>query len=213
MDRAVLFDFDGTLFFGTFALNEWCFRRALSEMGLPEPTKEKIDRTVGMTTRELAVEMTDSTDDSIIDEFLRRVFDYVPKYIASEVEPIPGERELLLALKKETRIAICSNAAPDYILPLLDKLGIADVFDHIRYYREGYRKVTAIPEILRELGVTEAIFAGDRLEDVESAHGAGIRIAGIRNAAFPRETDGADTVAESLEELISNIRAMLAGER
>ena len=209
MKKAVLFDFDGTLFFGTHALNTWCFKHALGEMGLPMPTREAVDRTIGMTFHDLSVLMTGSEEEEVLAEFGRRVFHWVPIYIQREVTPIPGERELLQKLREKASLAICSNAAPDYLLPLLDALGIRDCFEIIRYHESGGSKAAAIPMLMKKLGADTAIFAGDRLEDVQAARMAGIPVAGIRNAAFPEETDGADTVAATLNELFENLHSML----
>lgn len=49
MTKAVLFDFDGTLFMEAFRLNTGCFERALRRMGLPAATREMSYQTVGMS--------------------------------------------------------------------------------------------------------------------------------------------------------------------
>lgn len=206
---AVLFDFDGTLFFGTHALNSACFAFALEKMGLPPAPPEKIHHTVGMTLNGLSRFMLDSDDPDRIRLFQKYVFEQVPRYIREEVRPIPGEREMLLSLRKEAYVAICSNAAPDYLLPLLDKLEIRDCFDLVWHHTPGWTKADAIPEIMKRLNVSRTVFAGDRLEDVRAAHSAGIPICGIINPAFPEEMEEADTVSSTLDELFSGLNKAL----
>ena len=46
-NTAVLFDFDGTLFFGTTDINYHTFNLALAEMGRPPITREVANTTVG----------------------------------------------------------------------------------------------------------------------------------------------------------------------
>ena len=67
--KAVLFDFDGTLFWGTPELNTWCFEQALTEMALPPATPDMIDRTIGMTFHDIACLMTRSQDEALLQRF------------------------------------------------------------------------------------------------------------------------------------------------
>lgn len=209
MTKAILFDFDGTLFFGTAQLNAWCFARALEQMGRPQPTQAQLDKTVGMSLDGLTQLILGSDDRALMDEFQRLVFEWMPEYVRLYIQPSQEVQQMLRELHAEASLAICSNAAPIYLLPMLTAVGIKDSFDYIWHYREGYTKATAIPELMRILNADRAVFVGDRLEDVEAARKAGIPVAGIRNAAFPWEVDVADNVAENHTELKRNIQALL----
>ena len=212
MTKAVLFDFDGTLYFGTQALNAWCFEEALRAMGRPAPTEEKLNRTVGMTPDAFSRLILDSDDPALIAEFMDRVYALVPEYIAHHVHPSAEARKMLEALRGKAKLAVCSNAHADYLLPMLDALGMREYFDFVWHVHEGVTKAQAIPKVMRELGADYAVFCGDRLEDVESARAAGIPVAGIRNAAYPWEVDGADNVAENHAQLRVNIEKLLSQE-
>ena len=87
MTKAVLFDFDGTLFFGTGELNDWCFARALEAMGRPAPTQDILDQTVGMTPIDISRLVLQSDDPALVAEFMDRVYALVPEYIARYVRP------------------------------------------------------------------------------------------------------------------------------
>ncbi len=209
MKPAILFDFDGTLFFGTAALNTWCFTRALQTMGLSEATGEKIAMSVGMTFQNVARLMTESEKPEIHAQFEELTFLYVPSYIEAHVRPDPVVHGMLAALGKQARLAVCSNAAASYLNPMLGALGLTPFFDTIWAYHNNYRKATAIPEVLRLLGSERGVFVGDRLEDVLAAREAGIPVVGIRNAAYPAETDGADITVENHVQMQAAIETLL----
>ena len=212
MKQAVLFDFDGTLYKGTGELNAWCFARALEEMGLPPADQERIDQSVGLTFRDIARLMTRSESPETLARFERLTFQYVPRYIEGHVRPEKWTAELLDGLKAQASLAICSNAAPDYLLPMTQALDIAGRFDLIWPYHEGIDKAGAIPRIMEKLGAERAVFVGDRREDVTAARAAGVPVVGVRNAVYPRETDGADVAVETEQEMRRAIEALLRRE-
>ena len=192
MQQAVLFDFDGTLFFGTPELNTWCFERALKSMGLPPATPEMIFESSGRTFRQISILMTRTEEQPVLDLFKEETFRALPNYIAEYIRPNAEVHAMLQELQKHAKLAICSNAAPDYILPMLDALKLVSFFDEIWYHTPGRTKTKAVPLLMETLNVPKAIFVGDRLEDVEAAKQAGIPSVGIRNPAYPHETDTAD---------------------
>lgn len=212
MTKAVLFDFDGTLFTGTPDLNAWCFAKALEAMGLPPATGEMIDQSIGLTFRDIARLMTRQEDENVLQRFQRFTFQYVPQYIHAHVRPDETLTELLNALKPLALLSICSNAAPDYLLPMAQALGIQDRFDLIWPHHPGISKAEAIPLIMNRLEAERAVFVGDRLEDVSAARQAGIPVVGVRNAAYPKETDTADVAVKTYEEMRRGIETLLERE-
>ena len=212
MKKAVLFDFDGTLYKGTVDLNAWCFARALEEMGLPPADRDMLDQSVGLTFRDIARLMTRSDSDESLARFQALTFQFVPRYIETHVRPEPQVGALLDALKPQASLAICSNAAPEYLLPMTRALEIDRRFDLIWPHREGMDKAAAIPRIMAQLAAERAVFVGDRLEDVTAARAAGIPVVGVRNAAYPRETDGADIAVQTNQEMQRAIETLLGKE-
>ena len=106
MTKAVLFDFDGTLFFGTGELNDWCFARALEAMGRPAPTQDILDQTVGMTPIDISRLVLQSDDPALVAEFMDRVYALVPEYIARYVRPSASAQEMLRGLRAQAKLEV-----------------------------------------------------------------------------------------------------------
>ena len=208
-ESAVFFDFDGTLYYGTAQLNAWCFARALAKMGLPPPTEEMIHQSVGLTFPQIARLMTGREDTETIERFEEKTFLAVPCYIERFVRPQPAVKQMLASLAAEAKLAVCSNASPRYLYPMLDALELTDYFEEIWAHHEGISKAEAIPLLACRLGAGPVVFVGDRLEDVSAARQAGVQVVGMRNAAYPWETDEADAVATEPAGMLIAIRALL----
>ena len=67
----------------------------------------------------------------------------------------------------------------------------------------------AISVLAARLAAGRIVFVGDRLEDVSAARQAGVKVVGMRNAAYPWETDEADAVATEPAGMLIAIRALL----
>jgi HAD superfamily hydrolase (TIGR01509 family) len=209
MNQAILFDFDGTLFQGTPELNTWCFKGALESMRLPPVTQDMIDQSIGLTFRQISILMTRTEDEEVLAHFKTETFRALPEYVERYIRPDPDVHAMLAELKKHARLAICSNAAPEYLLPMLEALKLFPFFDEIWYHTPGRTKAIAIPLLMKELQAECAIFVGDRLEDVLSAREAGIPVVGIRNRAYPEETDTADAVVINHSQMLEAILRLL----
>lgn len=207
--NAVLFDFDGTLYYGTAQLNEWCFARALENMGLPPATPEKINRSVGMTFAQIARLMTGREDAASLSRFEEETFRAVPRYIERFVHRDPQVENMLAQLRREAALAVCSNASPRYLFPMLEALKLAGLFEEIWAHREGVSKAQAIPLLSGRLCADNVVFVGDRLEDVQAARSAGVAVVGMRNAACPWEVDGADIAVDSCTGIREAVRTLL----
>lgn len=208
--QAVLFDFDGTLFFGTPELNAWCFERALDRLSLPPFTQEMIDRTIGMTFRDIARLMTRSEEEAMLQRFETETFRAAPEYIARYVKPDPGAHRMLETLHEKAYLAICSNATEKYLYPMVEALELRSRLDDVWAHHPGVTKAQAIPKLMEHFGVQRAVFVGDRAEDVHAAREAGIPVVGIRNKAYPWETDEADIAVKNHEEMTKAILTLLA---
>lgn len=207
--NTVFFDFDGTLYYGTAQLNAWCFAGALEAMGLPPPTEEMIHQSVGLTFPQIARLMTGREDAASLGRFEEETFLAVPRYIDRFVRPQPEVKDMLAALSGEAALAVCSNASPRYLYPMLDALELTGYFAEIWAHHEGITKAEAISVLAARLAAGRIVFVGDRLEDVSAARQAGVKVVGMRNAAYPWETDGADAVATDPAGMLKAIRALL----
>lgn len=207
--KAVLFDFDGTLFFDTQKLNTWVFTQVLETMGLQPATQEMINQTVGMKPREIAQLMTRSDDPAVQDAFTAAETGLTIEYIARHVQRSESALKMLNQLKTQAKLAICSNATAIYMEKMMEKLELGSCFDEIWTYHQGVSKAQAIPRVMELLDVQRAVFVGDRAEDVSSAREAGIPVVGIRNPMFPHEVNGADRVVYTHEEMTKAIEELL----
>ncbi|MEA4893827.1 MAG: HAD family hydrolase [Oscillospiraceae bacterium] len=192
MKTAVLFDFDGTLFYGTTDLNYYSINMSLKDMRLPPVDRAKANSTVGDTLTELARNILGSDDKALCDRFLDGMLRYALIAIDELAEIEPDCIHMLRALKEKASVAICSNGNMDYLYKLLKKFDIFDIFDYIWYKKEGYSKLTAIPELKRLLGADRVIMVGDREEDVTSGKANGCVTVAIQNNIGARDAVGAD---------------------
>ncbi len=202
MRRAVLFDFDGTLFLKTEEINLFCMNQALAEMGEPCLTPEQLLATVGATVNEISQVVLGQDDSLKRDEFITRVFLHLPEAIEAIAVLDDSVAFMLKELSKSTEIAICSNAAPDYLMPLLKKFDVEKYFSYIWSYRDGYNKTSAIPEIKRQLQCKNAIMVGDRLEDVQSGRANDCLTVAIRSGVGLQDAVGADYTVYSHKEML-----------
>jgi phosphoglycolate phosphatase-like HAD superfamily hydrolase len=207
MTDAVLFDFDGTLFFGTARLNVHCFSRVLEAMGRPPLTGA--DWTVGLTLPDICQRLLGGASDDIVQPFARSVMSFVPEYIEANVQPDPVLTDMLRRLSGVARLAVVSNADEAYLEPMLAALGVRRLFDRVWAHRPGYSKAVAILEVLGDLGARRAVMVGDRAEDVEAGRINGLMTIGIRNPAFPDEVSSADRVVENHRQMGRAVCALL----
>ena len=206
---AVLFDFDGTLFFGTTEINYYAINMALADMGRAPITKEIANTTVGDKIPDACRRILGTDDPDLVQELFDGIFRYAPKAIAEHAHVEPDCVHMLQALSEHAPLAICSNAEESYLTSLLDAFGVRGCFKQIWHATPGYDKARAIPEIKRMLGVTEAIMVGDRAEDVSSGKINGCITVAMQNDFGARDAVGADYDVYSHREMEQVILSIL----
>ena len=193
-NKAVFFDFDGTLFFGTADLNTACFSHVRRAFGLEPIPPEAIHATIGMTPPEICRYLLGRDDPEALEKYGRIMTEHMLLYVRERVSPSADLTGMLRAVRERAHVAILSNADTAYMDAMLDALKIRSFFDTLWCYRPGYTKASAIPVLMEQLGVRAAIMVGDRLEDVEAGRGNHIGTVGMRNPVFPEETLQADVI-------------------
>jgi phosphoglycolate phosphatase-like HAD superfamily hydrolase len=194
MRPVILFDFDGTLFFGTADLNFESFNRARDFFGLPPISRELANETVGDTFDQI-VEKLFGTLDAEQKRFVGQVLLANTAQVIDETAVLPPDVDAMLAaLAARTRLAILSNGNPAYLDKILGRLGIGRHFACIWHFTPGYTKRTAIPEILRQLGASSAVMVGDRQEDVDAGRANGCITVAVKNDFGDSRVDHADHV-------------------
>ena len=189
---AVLFDFDGTLFFGTTEINYYAINMALGDMGRPPISMEIANTTVGDKIPDACRRILESDDPELVQTLFDGIFRYAPKAIAEHAHMEPDCVHMLRTLSQRVPLAICSNAEESYLTSLLSAFGVQDCFSYIWHATPGYDKTRAIPEIMRIIDVERAVMVGDREEDVRSGRANGCVTVAMQNDLGAQDAIGAD---------------------
>lgn len=206
---AVLFDFDGTLFYGTTDINYYAMNMALAEMGRPPISRELANTTVGDKIPDACRRILGTEDEALCKQFFDGIFRYAPKAIEEHARIEPDCVDMLQALSAVAPLAVCSNAERGYLIALLEKFGVLPLFSYIWHSKPGYDKTAAIPELKRILGAERAIMVGDREEDVRSGKANGCITVAMQNDFGARDAVGADYDVFSHREMKETILAIL----
>ena len=206
---AVLFDFDGTLFYGTTYINYYAMNMALAEMGRPPISRELANTTVGDKIPDACRRILGTEDEMLCKQFFDGIFRYAPKAIEEHARIEPDCVDMLQVLSAVAPLAICSNAERGYLTALLEKFGVLPLFSYIWHAKPGYDKTAAIPELKRILGAERAIMVGDREEDVRSGKANGCITVAMQNDFGARDAVGADYDVFSHREMKETILAIL----
>ncbi|NLG55946.1 MAG: HAD-IA family hydrolase [Rhodococcus sp.] len=210
----LLFDLDGTLTDSAPGIIE-CFRSALNDLGLPEPTAQQLEIVVGPP-------MLDTMKTLLPDENSARegVQAYMRHYEAggwannAVFDGIPTVLDT--ATKRGYRLAVATSKNERLAIRILEHFDLAHYFEFIGGASDdGTRRAKAdvIAHSLGALGITpgsgtpEITMIGDRDHDMRGAATWGLRaFFASWGYGAPAESAGADEVLESvaqLQEIIS----------
>ena len=213
MEKAILFDLDGTLTdSGEGIIN--CAEPAMRHFGLPIPNREEMRTFVGPpledTFRRFGVP-ADRVEEAIAVYRSR----YIPigKF---ENTPYPGIRELLETLKGEgCRLYVATSKPEGMSVEILEHFGLAQYFDRIcgatldasRSTKEG-----VIVSLAEQNGRTDImVMVGDTKFDILGAKAHGIPAIGVAwgygKGSEMREA-GAVGIAETTGQLLEMLRRM-----
>ncbi|ENO84629.1 phosphoglycolate phosphatase [Thauera linaloolentis] len=182
--RAVLFDLDGTLL-DTIADLAEAANLMLAELGRPQRGQDEIHRFVGKGIPNLVrrcmtenAAATEAEVDTAVAAF-RRHYTVVNGMRAAIY---PGVEDTLQGLRaRGIRLAVVTNKAEAFTLPLLERMGIAGHFDTV-VSGDTLPVKKPDPATLRlaceRLGVVpaEALMIGDSANDALAAQGAGMPV-------------------------------------
>lgn len=184
MNKAVIFDLDGTLL-DTLGDLTGAVNHALEAYGLPTHTEAEVRTYVGDGVKELiARSCPPDTDEASRQAVLEA---YLPHYAAHNMDktaPYPGVMELLADLKAAGyRLGVVSNKHAAGVATLTahyfgDRLDIAVGGD-------GTRPLKPAPDNLlyamEQMGVDpeNVWYVGDSVQDVRTAHAAGVKVVAV----------------------------------
>ena len=206
--EAVFFDFDYTLGDATEAIVTG-FQYAFPQMGLPQPDRESIRRTVGLTLEDGYTALSGDPDPARRAEFRRLYTEKANPLQVKVTKLFPGAAELLAALKAAGIPAgVVSTKKSATLKAVVAARGIG----HLLCSVTGGDMVTApkpdpqgLLAAIAALGLEpgQVLFCGDTVIDGETARRAGTHFCAVLNGTTTREdfeTSGlpADYIADDL---------------
>ncbi len=209
MEKAVIFDLDGTMWDASETVTD-AFNIRLAQMGIQRRiTVEEMMGQMGRTLEEIASVFFGSVDPENAVNIMRSCTDYENQYIKTAgVRVYPGLERTLEGLKEDGWGVICvSNCQSGYIESFIDYLGLDGVFDDIECWgNTGLGKAENIKLVIQRNHVNKAVYVGDTMGDYNSALEAG---ADFIHAAYGYGTvpEGTKSIA-SPEELLGLLRRL-----
>lgn len=206
---AVLLDFDGT-FADTGEGIFYCIRTTLDTMKKPQisdaavrtfigpPLHESFRRECGFTSEEADTAL----------KIYRPIYESSAYKLLSVYQGVP---ELIAELKANGKKVGIASAKPEkFLIKILEFLGMENTFDTVAGIGMSVidsSKVKIVSRAADALGVDREriLMVGDRFYDVDGAHGAGLKCAGVLYGYGSREeleTAGADYIAETPAEIL-----------
>jgi len=182
-------DVDGTLVDSNYQ-HALAWYRALRSLDVVQPVW-RLHRLIGMGGDQVIKSIGgDELEERIGEEARKRQGEHVDEML-QEIAPLPGARDLLLAIKERGhRLVLASSGQPrhvDFAVELLDARDIADGITS----SEDAEATKPAPDLLQvalaKLGAGEdasSVMIGDSVWDVEAAKNAGMPAITVRSGGF-----------------------------
>lgn len=175
MEKAIIFDFDGTLADTIPSIWEE-YQRVMEVMGLPKITHRKFTQHVGRTWEDIIRTFWPGIDPK---EFTRNY-----RLTAERVEPISGAHEAVKSLRGRFRLAIMTARGRTIVEWItranLDEGAFEAVYhkDMLTYNKPDPR---ALLQVCDDMGLapSECIYIGDSVIDAVCAINAGLRFVAV----------------------------------
>lgn len=204
------FDLDGTLIDTSGDLAA-AVNHAIGTIGRAPFPVGAIKPFVGKGARvmlERALAASGGGDAALIERLLPVLLDYYEQNLAIHSRPYPGLIAAMDALAAAgMTLAICTNKAERFTIPLMRQIGLADRFASIvGGDTVGVAKPDPAPihEMIARAGGGRAIFVGDTINDIAGARNAGIPSIAVSFGFLdgPVEDLNADAVIGHFDELL-----------
>lgn len=182
-------DVDGTLVDSNYQ-HALAWYRALRSLGETYPVW-RIHRLIGMGGDQLLIALGgQELEDRVGEEGRERQGKEVDTMI-DEIAPLPGARDLLLAIKERGhRLVLASSGKPRHVdaaVELLDARDIADAVTSSEDAEETKPAPDLLQVALKKLGApadAASVMIGDSVWDVEAAKNAGMPAIVVRSGGF-----------------------------
>ena len=180
MNKAVIFDLDGTLLNSLGDLTG-AVNHALTCHGFPTHTEAQVRTYVGDGVKQLIARSCPAGTDAATQEAV--LADYLPYYAAHNMDktaPYPGVVEVIRTLRETGYVVGVVSNKHAHGVQMLTAHYFADMLDVV-VGADSSRPLKPAPDgllyALEQLGVTpeNAWYVGDSVQDVQTAHAAGVK--------------------------------------
>lgn len=204
------FDLDGTLLDTSGDLAA-AVNHAITAIGRPAYPPDAIRPFVGKGARvmlERALAASGECTPALLDDRLPVLLDYYQQNLAIYSIPYPGCVAMLDALAaRGLKLAICTNKAERFAIPLMEQMGLSDRFATIiGGDTVGIAKPNPAPirEMIARAGGGRTAFLGDTINDIAGARNAGIASIAVSFGFLdgPVEDLEADAVIHHFDDLV-----------
>ena len=204
------FDLDGTLLDTSGDLAA-AVNYAIATDGRPPFPVDAIRPFVGKGAKvmlERALTASGGYDEALLARMLPTLLDYYQQNLAIHSVPYPGLMNAMEALDKAgVKLAICTNKAERFTVPLLHQIGLSERFvSIIGGDTLGVAKPDPAPihEMIARAGGGRTIFLGDTINDIAGARNAGVPSIAVSFGFLdgPVEQLEADAVIDHFDELM-----------
>ena len=218
MKPVLLFDLDGTLLESLADITR-CGNEALALLGLPLHTQKEYQGYIGNGARLLVQRMLAPKDRPAYEEQVYANYMRIYEGLCAQgCNPFPGVLDMLRTLQKAGFLTAVISNKPDSQTRLVWESTFGNTLDLAQGQLEGVptKPDPAGPrEVLRRLDGVCAAYIGDSEVDMQTGKNCGFYTIGVTWGMKPREMlleNGADALADSVEELAALLRLRLLKE-
>ena len=172
MNKAIIFDFDGTLVDSEITIYQ-CFQGITKHLA-PERIDYAKNILIGPPLRETASEILGPNQQAKLDEFVKLFIEMHDEHAIENTQPYPGVIETLKKLSlKGISMAVATNKRYTPTIKLINHFNWQDYFTYIECsdsQNQIKNKDEMIQEILKNNNFNKAFFIGDTVNDGLSAN-------------------------------------------
>jgi HAD superfamily hydrolase (TIGR01509 family) len=210
MALTAILDIDGTLV-DTNYHHAIAWYRAMRSRGATLPLW-RIHRHIGMGGDQIVAALTSEEFEEEHGDAVREAEAERYKDLIGEVQPLPGARELLIALKKQGHSVILASSAKsdevEHYVDLLEARELADSWTTSADVEETKPAPDLVKSALKRGNGDGAVMVGDSTFDCEAAGRTGVPTIGVLTGGFSEQElrdAGAASVFESPAELLEKL--------
>lgn len=210
-----IFDIDGTLFPGADATIA-AVKKALDELGLPQPDQAEITFLVGKPVGEMHAWLHSRFPANSANRLASLVDRYELEFVSTVTEPYPGIVDALEEIRRfASGMAICTNGPGPYVERVLSAHDLRRFFDYVRFHRVADdTKTGMVREILDRSAAWPAVVVGDRVDDVQAAHANRLKAVAVKYGyGSANELGAADATVAAAAELPAILESFLSSDQ